>query len=676
MPRRRPQLLALERRDVPSTVVESEPNDFFLFANPVIPGAGDVLATAPADWLTVIGSIGDPLDRDSFKIELNQPATLWVDLDSRDVGLSNTLDTFVEVVSANGSTVLASNNDGYDFDTFAAPTAAVSQALSADSALAVVLPAGAYIVRVSSFGAESTGSYHLRLFADPSTDTQAPIRASLPGAPFTILLDVDGDAASSDWGTYSVAGFDLDGTPGSFSSLERFAIDRIWRIVAEDLSPFHVNVTTVEPASPQPPMLRAVVTSSSPTALGLAANARGAAKLGALAGPEADVVFVFHPAMGDYLGGSSGLAVAAPLEQGQEVSRRLGTALGLRDYGGVYEQPTGIMQGPDLGLSRSTWSAGPTHSGQPPVVNQDDVAMIVAPGNGIVGRPDDHAATIADATALPVAGGVGVLETSSDRDVFSFVSPGGNASLTAMVDAYSGNGDLTLRVYDSAGTLLAVTDPTVSFDAKINISLGAGTYFAEVGGRGGPGDLGGYRLDISFSPLIGPPQVVSSFIGGDTPQRSMIPDVILAFNRIVQFPFGVGTAVNISSSTGNTPIVIDEVLGLPGQTTLRIRFPEPGGGFGSIANGRYTLRIFSAFVTDLNNQLLDGDFSGQAGGDFVQQFHRLFGDINGDARVDSVDFLAFRIALLSPAPEFDFDANGIVNAADFLRFRIQFLTSV
>jgi hypothetical protein len=53
----------------------------------------------------------------------------------------------------------------------------------------------------------------------------------------------------------------------------------------------------------------------------------------------------------------------------------------------------------------------------------------------------------------------------------------------------------------------------------------------------------------------------------------------------------------------------------------------------------------------------------------------LFGDGNGDGRVDSADFALFRLVFGVSSAIFDFDGDGVVNAADFAQFRLRFGTS-
>ena len=53
-----------------------------------------------------------------------------------------------------------------------------------------------------------------------------------------------------------------------------------------------------------------------------------------------------------------------------------------------------------------------------------------------------------------------------------------------------------------------------------------------------------------------------------------------------------------------------------------------------------------------------------AGGNYVANFHRLFGDFDGDKDVDDADVAAFRAAFGTSSLAFDAD----VDAADFGRF--------
>ncbi len=76
---------------------------------------------------------------------------------------------------------------------------------------------------------------------------------SLPGAPNVVFIDFDGhEFSGTAWGSgsyYSALPYDLDGNNATFNDTERGRIVDIWHRVAEDLSPFNIDVTTEEPDS-------------------------------------------------------------------------------------------------------------------------------------------------------------------------------------------------------------------------------------------------------------------------------------------------------------------------------------------------------------------------------------------------------------------------------------------
>ena len=58
--------------------------------------------------------------------------------------------------------------------------------------------------------------------------------------------------------------------------------------------------------------------------------------------------------------------------------------------------------------------------------------------------------------------------------------------------------------------------------------------------------------------------------------------------------------------------------------------------------------------------------------DQLVNFHRLFGDADGDRDVDISDFTAFRLAFGNGASIFDADGDGDTDVADFTAFRTRF----
>jgi hypothetical protein len=117
------------------------------------------------------------------------------------------------------------------------------------------------------------------------------------------------------------------------------------------------------------------------------------------------------------------------------------------------------MHTPDFGLNREHWVSGNTKSDEPPVVSQDDLAVINKQANTITFRADDHGDTRATATVLAGAtGGVyaasGVIHQVSDVDFFRFSGSGGT-TITLDIPEHLGHLDGELYLYDAAGTELA-----------------------------------------------------------------------------------------------------------------------------------------------------------------------------------------------------------------------------
>jgi hypothetical protein len=124
----------------------------------------------------------------------------------------------------------------------------------------------------------------------------------------------------------------------------------------------------------------------------------------------------------------------------------------------------------------------------------------------------------------------------------------------------------------------------------------------------------------------------------------------------------IGAAVNVTTATVN------------GQTVATLTFSGDGLDAGSLSDGRYTLTVRADGVT--------GDDGGVMAADRASGFHRLFGDLTGDALVDADDFVLFANAYLSNPgdgsydPAADFDGLNGIDADDFVAFANRYLTSI
>ena len=80
------------------------------------------------------------------------------------------------------------------------------------------------------------------------------------------------------------------------------------------------------------------------------------------------------------------------------------------------------------------------------------------------------------------------------------------------------------------------------------------------------------------------------------------------------------------------------------------------------------MTINGALLLDANGEQVDAAGNGTRGSSRTLNFHRFFGDVNGDRIVDGTDYLAFRTAYIggnatTPAASiFDFDGDGQAEA--------------
>lgn len=158
-------------------------------------------------------------------------------------------------------------------------------------------------------------------------------------------------------------------------------------------------------------------------------------------------------------------------------------------------------------------------------------------------------------------------------------------------------------------------------------------------------------------------------IGDGTGQRSRITQLRVVFDHIVQYgqngPLGAfvlermanGVPVGSVTFTVNTAVVGD-------HTEATINFTSDTTG-GSLNDGRYRLTVLANQISVQGASLAANATS---------SFHRLFGDINGDERVNIADYGLFSTSYGKSVGDagyldaFDFNGDGRVNIADYGQF--------
>jgi hypothetical protein len=368
---------------------------------------------------------------------------------------------------------------------------------------------------------------------------------SLAGASHTIYLDFVGHTTSgTSWNSsftggssFTTAAYDFTGDAG-FSNAELERIQYIWQRVAEDFAPFNVNVTTQDPGA-------AALSKSGAgdTAWGIRvviggdgswySPAGGVAYINSFNWSSDTPVFVFE----DNLGNGHEKYTA------EAISHEVGHSLGLGHdgngsnayYGGHGSGATGWAAIMGVGYYQpvTQWSRGEYPGANNP---QDDLAIITG-NNGFGYRADAVGNT--NATAVQLTSGTsvivaGLIETNSDVDVFRFTTGAGAVNLTFSPAERGANLDMLVELYNSAGTLIATSNPLDALGASLQLTLAAGDYYVHVSGTGKGDPLAGGYSDY-----------------GSLGQYS-ISGTVAANNSTSQFAIAALAAQQAEGNTGST----------------------------------------------------------------------------------------------------------------------------
>ncbi|HTK76939.1 MAG TPA: choice-of-anchor Q domain-containing protein, partial [Gemmataceae bacterium] len=265
---------------------------------------------------------------------------------------------------------------------------------------------------------------------------------------------------------------------------------------------------------------------------------------------------------------------------------------------------------------------------------------------------------------------------------------------TAVGVASLGNGDV--RVTGPNG--LSALPQFVSVDANANGSPRAATYrLTPPGGTWDFADTGTYFVDVEAGQVADsagnfiPPQRLGQFaaippiavtavkVNDGSAQRSRVSSLTVSFDGTLQFVGAAADAFSLRRSDGLVIGLIASVDNTGGRTTVTLTFTGTGLEANSLADGNYALVIFGAAArSGPSGPPLDADGDGLPGGDLTYQFHRLFGDVNGDKSVNGLDLTAFRSAFGTAIGDatynaaFDVNGDGIINGLDLTAFRIRF----
>lgn len=293
-------------------------------------------------------------------------------------------------------------------------------------------------------------------------------------------------------------------------------------------------------------------------------------------------------------------------------------------YQGRYHQKASSLN--SFSLNGSTRAA--PDSGEPPVSNELFVGELPNPVDfSILVAPLSSIAGIGSAAALPI----GV----ADNDAFTIV--GGNLHIRAGI--------------------------AIDFETKSSYEIAIDTT-----------DTAGLpnRVMVPVN-VIDEVEVSDVVINDGAVQRSRVTSVEVIFEGQVAVDSDAFTVINRSSGA-----LVGYSLDVPvfsdGHTRVRLQFAGSQTEFGSLVDGNYQLTILPSKVTSQTGQNLDDSFV--YGDRAVDQFYRLFADLDGDRLVGPAEFTAMRAGMFSRPGDADFiaaldyDDNGEMNPDDFAMLRL------
>lgn len=342
--------------------------------------------------------------------------------------------------------------------------------------------------------------------------TSVPVLDSNAAASTKIYLDFTGDTTST-WGSYrpgTTPAYDTDGDATTLSTAELTSIQQIFSRVAEKFSPFNVDVTTVNPGNLTNLKTMKVVVGGDGAWLG--SQAGGVSYVGSFANSSPNVVFVFPKMLAG--GYAQYVAEAAAHETGHSFglyhqSTYNSSGVKTAEYAPANASNDAPIMGSSYTARRGLWWDGTASDSVTHI--QDDLSVISSATNGFGYRADDFGNTIAAASTLSLNGTTistqGIIEKTSDADVFSFTTGAGPITLEADPSAAGGMADLKLDLRDSAGNVVASSDGGLAETISANVA--AGTYYLTVASHGSYGDVGQYTVQGTIaSPIVTPPPPV------------------------------------------------------------------------------------------------------------------------------------------------------------------------
>lgn len=203
---------------------------------------------------------------------------------------------------------------------------------------------------------------------------------------------------------------------------------------------------------------------------------------------------------------------------------------------------------------------------------------------------------------------------------------------------------------------------------RMEVTQGLGSVAKSVTPRTGQG-----TIQLNLAAITPPPQVTSVNVNNGETQRSMVTSLTLTFNQEVRIQ---SDAFSVLRNGAKSSVPVTVTSSTDGEfTTVTLTFPGNSARANSLRDGDYQLVVKSSRVTGLDGRALDGNGDFKSGDNFSYRFHRLFGDANGDHRVNQSDLVQFRQAIADGyfsdlVRIFDSNGNRRIDSRDILAFLV------
>jgi hypothetical protein len=168
----------------------------------------------------------------------------------------------------------------------------------------------------------------------------------------------------------------------------------------------------------------------------------------------------------------------------------------------------------------------------------------------------------------------------------------------------------------------------------------------------------------------GAPKAGTPDVNGGAAQRSTVRSITVPFDRPdVTWDEGAFRLVRRGDGVAATVAAAQAAPG--GRSVALLTFGGPGTSAGSLADGVWDLTVDATKIHDADGRTPSADVTFSV--------HRLFGDYDGDGRVNAVDWARFARAYARPRVEpalldaFDSNGDRRVNALDYAQFRRRLL---